>query len=197
MAFEKLLQPEHKTFLLTQVSRCLTSATVLKRMLEDTDVAAEYGFEPLSVSREAIWQQVAKLDPELVKDLREKYLSDFDSVYIAQKKNRVVELSRMYMKLPELAVKAKLDILRAVKDEIGEDMDKLAKALGQSQFNLQFLVVNGSDPKLSSALEGAIEEQLGNGTAPQTTSRGDKVIPQTPDLLDGGSASPNGEEPGA
>lgn len=162
---ELIILHEHKEFLLNQVARCLVSATILKRLLENSATADEYGFQPISVSREAVYQQIEKLPADEITKRRKKFFDDFDDCPLAHKKNRVEALSRQYYNSEDN--REKREILRQIKDEIGEDLDKIAKALGQqtNNFNLGFYVFNGSSDASNRIIDANLEAIGGNGRA--------------------------------
>ena len=118
------------------------SNTVIAQRLEDTAFAEKYGFNPVKIHDSRISQILNKeTDPKEIKAYQQEWLSDFDDTPFAHKKPRVQELIKLYNEAEtanfatgktsgEYQRKTiQMGLLRQIKDEIGEDIDKLADAL--------------------------------------------------------------------
>jgi len=112
------------------------SSTTIRDMLRDDDTATRFGFSPVIVSQQAVSKKMSKFTPDEINEERKRFLEDFTDTPLAFKKVRVKELCDIYKKLVndpiaygKGVVKARLQVLRDIKAEIGEDIEKLADAL--------------------------------------------------------------------
>ena len=142
------LTQQHRQFIVQQRARFVMSNTVIAERLEDKEFADEHGFIPVKIHNSRISQILnQETDPKEIQTIRQTWLADFDDTPLAHKKSRVQELSKLYGEADtddystygkggmitntgDQARKiVKTNIMRQIKDEIGEDIDKLAEAL--------------------------------------------------------------------
>lgn len=137
------LKPQHQEFLISQVA---TFAEARQRrlaaQLASAKFAEEYGFSPIRISHQAIGQFLRK--PEIrdrVNAMRLQWSSDVYSIRLGNKSARISELVKLYesvdtMKRPDgkeysamARAELKQQLLRHIKEEVGEDVEKLADAM--------------------------------------------------------------------
>lgn len=137
----------HRRFLLLQVASFVTRPVDLRNLLRSKRVASENGFDAISLTNERVRQLVTEIDEKELTIARLQYLADFTDCPLAYKKRRVLELVDMYQKIPDYKtltaagvevklsdvqqVQMRMSILAQIREEIGEDMDKLALALSK------------------------------------------------------------------
>lgn len=156
---EQKITPRHKRFILMQVAAFESRQRHLAAMLADEKVAGEYGFKPITVSHQRVRGIIAKIDPAELERTRAELYRDFSGIPLAHKRNRLMELQHMYDDLVELSQAAASTedriafhsrmqtILKHVRDEIGEDIDKLADALRAGGVHNHFNFVALDDEK--------------------------------------------------
>ena len=216
MWIAKLTEAHHRFILNQLASFVFKQQTILDR-LKDPDIAEQFGFEPVEITQPRLSQIINKeVDKSELDALRQKWLNDFDDVPLAHKKARVLELVKLYeetdtddyssysAKNAEIQTNSgdrdrkmiKAQILKQIKDEIGEDIDKLANALGQqtNTFNLGFFFLNGSNSEANRLIDANLAAIGGNGRGlPEAL-----VVPENQDKLaslsPGAVLPPNGEE---
>ena len=142
MAIAKLNQA-HKRFILKQVAAFNCSPEAIRTLLTDKKQGGEFGFEPVKISNQRLSVIINKLPEDELDAERALYLADFSDTPFAFKKNRVVELMKLYYslnptkvdssskeKIPvnEKHVLAQAKILSDIKSEMGEDADRLARS---------------------------------------------------------------------
>lgn len=142
------LTQQHRQFIVQQRARFVMSNTVIADQLEDKAFAEEHGFPPVKIHNSRISQILnQETDPKEIQAIRQSWLADFDDTPFAHKKNRVLELIKLYDEAEDddystigkggavvnsgehVRKTIKTNILKQIKDEIGEDIDKLAEAL--------------------------------------------------------------------
>ena len=136
------LRPEHRQFIVQQRAMFVLSNTVIAERLENEEYAEEFGFKPVKIHNSRISQILNHdTDPKEIQAKRQSWLADFDDTPLAHKKNRVQELVKLYEDTAEADFSTdkstgeyhckviQMGLLRQIKDEIGEDIDKLADAL--------------------------------------------------------------------
>ena len=139
---------KHKAFLLNQVARFEGSAAELARRLNDPVLGKLHGFEPIRVAKTTVQRHVAKITKAELSKERTKFLMTFENTPLAHTKMRVLELAEMIEELDELMKTLKADgapvrellavyaqkqgLLRDLRAEGGEDIDKMAKAIRES-----------------------------------------------------------------
>jgi hypothetical protein len=143
------LSQTHRKFIVWTCATETWSPTEICRRLRDDEVAKEHGFNPVIVTTSAIFHLTKGGGRRCLKDqivaLQLQLATDFSTLPLAQKYGRVATLTRLI----KLAVgdQATTDtqkirliqgLLRQIKEEIGEDMDKLAEALAASGTSLNF-----------------------------------------------------------
>ena len=144
MAARKIFDA-HQLFILQQVAAFIDGPTTIRDRLEDVEFADRFGFSAVKITKQRAAQIINRLDPDEIKAERERYLADFDDLPLAHEKVRCEELVKIYRELDnppkgsiyalmnvDKLVALKLRTLAQLKDEIGEDVDKLAKALAAS-----------------------------------------------------------------
>ena len=136
------LTERHKLVLLQRVAEFNLSQIRLSEMLADKESAEKYGYDPVVVTAQRVGQVIRAFPPELVAKERQKFLDDFGSLPLAHKKMRVIELSKLYSKTE--ITSEKQSILRDIKAEIGEDIEKLANAMrtrnGDNYYNITNII---------------------------------------------------------
>ena len=151
------LNVKHIAFLVSQYSTFITSSQKLSELLKDESIAEEHDFLPVSVTRQAIDQQVKKDEFLTLVDIEQaEYLDNLRELKLAFKKPRIIELTKLYEETlnadftywlkqpkseredgePPIAfenqsqrVVALTKILKDIKDEIGDDVNRLAEAM--------------------------------------------------------------------
>lgn len=171
---KRKIQDIHKLFIIKQVAAFITSSTTIAEQLADADMADRFGFDPVKVSQQRVAILINKIDPESLKSERESYLSDFESNPLAHKRVRCDELTKIYHDLnnqsimdTEKRTSLQLRVLNQIKEEIGEDVSKLADAIAGSGGNNIVNIVNDNS-ELARILANA---QIGL-KAVTTTDRG-------------------------
>lgn len=156
---EHKITPRHRQFLLLKVAAFESRQRQLAEMLGDEQVASEYGFKPIHISHQRVRKAISKLDPVEIERKRAELYNDFSGIPLAHKRNRLIELQKMYDELEDLrnscdntagraAYHSQMQtILRQVRDEIGEDVDKLATALRAGGVHQHFNFVALDDAK--------------------------------------------------
>lgn len=122
MAATKLTE-RHRDILCNQVAEFNNSPTKLAEWFQDKENAERYGFKPVSVSIPRIHQLIQKIDPDVIHEKRQAYLSNFEDIPLSYKKLRVLELSKLYVQAEGLT--AKQSILRDIHTEMGENLEKM------------------------------------------------------------------------
>lgn len=153
-----------------------TQYAQLCRMLANDEVGEEFGFKPLErISIEGVRKFILKDETQkIITQIRRDYLTDWNDTPFAHKKIRVQELATMYDKLtvePGLYGKGVVDmrvqLLKAIRDEIGEHIDKLAAAVGKqgSEFHLTLNINSMDDPNRArlDRTAGFVLRDTGNG----------------------------------
>ena len=141
----KKLTAEHRTFLRHQLSRLEIKPTELAPRLNDPVYAEEHGFPLLKVCYQTVQAYIKTIPKMEMAQMQAVYLTDFSDTPLAFKKIRIIELVKIYLsietmtretpkgKIVKLTAKAqaafKMDVLKQLKDEVGEDVDKMAEAL--------------------------------------------------------------------
>jgi len=136
------LTQEHRQFIIQQRAMFVMSNTVIAKRLEDKAYADKFGFKPIKIHDSRISQILNKeTDPKEIQVIRQKWLSDFNDTPLAHKKNRVQELVQLYEDAESADFSTakstgeyqrkiiQMGLLRQIKDEIGDDIDKLTEAL--------------------------------------------------------------------
>lgn len=140
---EKKITEKHRAFITQKVAEFTDSPSEIQALLADPEIAESYGFEPVKVSDVRICQIKQELDKDLLSYFRAQYLIEFISsdLKLAHKKERVRELIKLYESVSglkktdgkEISPSAKFDkkvkVLQHIRDEMGEDIDKIANAL--------------------------------------------------------------------
>lgn len=136
------LTQEHRQFIIQQRAMFVMSNTVIAERLEDKGYADKFGFTAVKIHNSRISQILNKeTEPRDIQVIRQKWLSDFDDTPFAHKKNRVQELVKLYEDAESADFSTskstgeyqrkmvQMGLLRQIKDEIGDDIDKLTDAL--------------------------------------------------------------------
>ena len=152
------LNDAHKNFILKQVSTCNVKITLIARMLDDAVLGKEYNFDPVSITHQAVSNHISKIGKTEIAGMQVEYLTDFNTSPFAHKLNRVKELERMYWQSqfdePNSHVERnhRLQILRDIKAEIGDDVKMLTEAMAQS----------GTTVNVSVAVEEKVNSRMKN-----------------------------------
>ena len=138
------IEPPHQKFIIDQCAHYCRSSKKIAKMLGDPEVAAENGFEPITISQPAVWIHIKNVSNVEIEKARADYLADWSDLPLAHKKPRVIELVKMFEALDNADYNAKKPltdlgkdrekrkILNQIKEEIGEDLNKLAEAMGSA-----------------------------------------------------------------
>lgn len=143
---QRKLMEQHRRFIVSMMATFVTSPAEIAKRLNSKTWAAQYGFEPVKISRGRVSQLLLHdVDKTLVIKAQAAYLADFSETPLAHKKHRVLELIELYNGVEDMTLadgetsvsdKVKLDyklrILDQIRAEIGESVDKLADALRAS-----------------------------------------------------------------
>ena len=121
------LNQAHRTFIMVCVARHYRPREIWK-MLKDKQVADEHHFDPIDMNPSSIWKQIKKIDPADIEKQREIYYMTLSDIRLASKKERVLELVKIYNK-PSVSLKDKAQILKQIREEVGEDFDKYLEAV--------------------------------------------------------------------
>lgn len=150
---KRYLTPNHKAFVLLMFARGFSAAEIA-RLISDPEAAQKYNFMPRSVHFTNIYNLTKKFDPEEVRAVRLRYLADMTDIRLASKKERIHELSKIALSIsPFITATDRINALKAIKAEIGEDIDKLSEALKQSGTTVVNSVVNVPPTDLSTLPE--------------------------------------------
>lgn len=155
----------HKQFIAKTIGGFITSPKEITRRLASEKYAREYGFNTVRISSERVRKVINATPKSLIARYQSSYLADFSETPLAFKKNRVVEYTRLLAQVDTITklvvrtspdpddktkrienisdvvkLELKLKILRCIKDEMGEDIEKLAEALrlGSNTINVNF-----------------------------------------------------------
>lgn len=147
MATRKLTG-DHRRFILQQVAAFERSPSLITRRLASAKWGEDFNFTPVQMSTSRVHAVMQRLDPELIKAARLDYLDNFDRIPLAFKKERILYLVDLLKKTKKLKTNdmfgnkidasdvTKIDrqmaLIRQIKDEVGEDADKLADAIARS-----------------------------------------------------------------
>lgn len=154
--FERKLQTNHRTFIATQMAEFTHSPSKIQAMLADPEKGKEYGFDPVDVG--AGWLSMLINKDEDIKSmalqLQVRYLMDYSKVRLAHKKERVLELIKLFdsvdsmkkgtgEKRKDLSDLQKFDkkrqILAQLANETDESLGNLAEAIKDSTSQTQTL----------------------------------------------------------
>jgi len=142
----KKLNDDHKVYICQRYASYQADATEIAEDLASLKIAEEHEFEAVDISHVRV-HQIIKAESEKIADLRSSYLADFSELPLAFKKMRLMELVKMYNSIAKGALTKKLignvevvcsdlettkqmqSILRDMKAEMGEDVEKLADAM--------------------------------------------------------------------
>ncbi len=189
----KKLTAEHRTFLRHQLSRLQIKPTELAPRLNDPKYAEEHGFPLLKVCYQTVQAYIKTIPKFEMAQLQAAYLTDFSDTPLAWKKIRIIELIKIYLSIdsggmvrkvkgkdgadveldltPAAKASMKITVLKQIKDEVGEDVDKMAEALRGISVSHQYNIFNldgsgnGADrQKLNRNLE-TIFGSTGNGSS--------------------------------
>lgn len=141
MAKAKLTKA-HKLYLLQEVAQFNTSPAILRKNLQDIKICEKYDFKPVVVCYSRMHLVVNSFTSQEVAEKRAKYLSNFDKIPLAFKKNRLMELQKMYESLcinhadyGKGHMRMKLDLLNQMAKETDENFDKLIEAINNTNNN--------------------------------------------------------------
>lgn len=150
---KRYMNANHKAFVLLMYARGF-AATEISRMISEPETALRFDFMPRSVHFTTIYQMAKKFDPEELKMVRLRYLADLTDIRLASKKERVHELSKIALSIsPHITAMDRISALKAIKAEIGEDIEKIAEALKSSGTTVFNSIVNTPAVDLSALPE--------------------------------------------
>ena len=126
----------HKLYLIQQIAQFNDSPSVLRENLSDIEICERHGFKPVEMSYSRIHTIMRGFDKELIASKRAQYLADFSDVPLAFKKNRLLELQKMFNELilhgvdyGKGVMRMKLEIINQISKETNENFDKLIEAI--------------------------------------------------------------------
>ena len=146
MPFERKLLTPHRTFIASQVAEFTDSPAKIKAMLNDPAKGEEYGFEPVDINEMYLGRLINHNEEikDLVVTFQVKYLIDFSRIPLAHKKQRVLELVKLYDKIDKMQTKdgnplsesvrfdKKRMILAQIAGETDETVGRLADAIAKN-----------------------------------------------------------------
>lgn len=131
----------HKEFLVNMAAAFVTNSSELARQLNSNTVAAEYDFPPVKVSSITVSRFLRSVDKIELGRRQADFLQDLTRSPFAHKRNRIDELEKLYHQVDEMCdekgkplsdaykLSRRIELLREVRTEVAEDMDKLCKAV--------------------------------------------------------------------
>ena len=177
------IQESHKRYIASCAAAFIVRPAEIARRLGTQKYADECGFEPVKVSKQHVGVLLHKIPKRTLDNLRRSYLADFTNTPLAHKKYRIEELSRLYHQVDSLTqlrvgyakdpsdkegkanissvstvvkLDRKLAILKMIKDEVGEDIDKMAAALRDGNATINVNV----NPALIGEIVYALQAQV-------------------------------------
>ena len=184
-----ILDESHKRYIYSCAAAFIVRPTEVARRLGMQKYGDEFGFEPVKIGKGRVRQLLLEIPQRTLDNLRRSYLADFSRTPLAHKKCRIEELTRLYHQVDSLTqlrvgyakdpadktgkarissvsevvkLDRKLAILKMIRDEVGEDVGRLADALRDSKATLN---VNLSSAFINEIVY-ALQEQVpakGNG----------------------------------
>ena len=178
-----LIKPEHHIFLVQCVARFITSPTELSKYLASKKWGKTCEFKPIQVLPRDVIHYCRLIPNAEIAEVRNKYLTDFSETPLAFKVERLKELTKLYRQVDGLTrlvrrrvasgeehgsmafedseldlgqvqkLEKKLVILRQIKDEMGEDAEKLASAIREARVPILNIVFT---PELAREVGGAL-----------------------------------------
>lgn len=137
-----IVKQPHIDYLASQFAIFDSNVSNLTENLKNSDIAEEYGFDVIDITREAIRRHTKQESfIDLVFAHQTKYLADFSNIKLAHKKERAKELIKLYESIDEMKkidgkhlaesvrFDKKLMVLRDIRAEMGDDIERLAKAI--------------------------------------------------------------------
>ena len=121
--YKRKTTDRHLEVLRQQVAAYNDSPTGLVDWFQAQENADRFGFEPIKLCKQRIHQLIHEIEPEELVKLRKEFLGEFDDCPLSHKKMRVMELAKMYRKANNPI--AQQSILRDIRGEMGEDLEKL------------------------------------------------------------------------
>ena len=148
------IQDSHIAFMMRMLGTMSRRPFQIHEMLMSAEAGAEHGFEPIDDITQArvteVLRELRQNRAAEIVELQTTYMADFSVLPLAYKKHRVEQLADMYASVDtmtkgfkgrkenaipltdEKKVFIKRQLLRDIKDEIGEDIEKMAAALRDS-----------------------------------------------------------------
>lgn len=169
----KKLLPEHRLFLKHQLSRLEISPLDLRDRLNDPKFAEEHEFPLIKVCYQTVQRFIKSIPKMEMAQMQAVYLTDFSDTPLAWKKIRIQELIKIYLSIENMTRETpkgklvnltergkatfKMNVLKQLKDEVGEDVETMAEAMRGISVSHQHNIFN---------LDGT-----GNGTERQQLNR--------------------------
>ena len=169
MAKTKLTKA-HKLYLLQEVAQFNTSPAILRKNLQDIEICEKYDFKPVDVCYSRMHLVVNSFTEQEVALKRAKYLTNFDKIPLAFKKNRLMELQKMYESLcinsanyGKGVMRMKLDLLNQMAKETNEDFDKLIDAINNNNNTGDVVTYNVTYNNYTTEQQKTINDNLATG----------------------------------
>lgn len=180
-----VIDESHKRYISSCAAAFIVRPTEIAKRLGMQKYGDEFGFEPVKIGNERIRQLLLEIPKRTLDSLRRSYLADFSKTPLAHKKFRIEELTRLYKQVDSLTqlrigrsktedgytvssvsqsvkLDKKLAILKQIRDEVGEDVDKLADALRDSKATVNVNLGSAFINEIVYALQGQLPAK-GNG----------------------------------
>ena len=150
-------------WLIEQVSAFKNNAADLAEQLGDKDIATRNGFTPVKVTQQGVHAAIQRIPRDVLIEKRRAYMNSFIDVELAHSRARVEKLVAMIGEVgscdnlsPSGKLKLKAQFLNQIKDEIGEDVDKIADALGRSGSDHHHFYLGPIDASEEQQLDGSL-----------------------------------------
>ena len=137
------LNDQHKDFLITQVATFAeTRNRRLAVRLASSRFGEQYNFRPVKITFQGVHQFLSKPETKArIAEVRRQWSADVYAIELGNKAARINELVKLYHSIDDMKrldgrelsplrkLELKQQILRHIKEEVGEDVEKLADAL--------------------------------------------------------------------
>lgn len=127
---ENRLAPEYIKLILLWHS-CGYSGRHIARLMADSEWMEQFELPIRRIARSTVDNRISQFTPEEKAKARAAYYSTFDDVPLAHKKNRILMLQKIAF-CKSTDNETRIQVLKAIRDEIGEDTEKMADAMRSS-----------------------------------------------------------------
>ena len=121
------LSPEYLRLILVWHA-CGYATRHIVKLMGDADWMIQFDLPSRHVDKTSIQNRISQFTPKEISTARAAYYSTFDDVPLAHKKNRILMLQKIAFRR-STDDETRIQVLKAIRDEIGEDTDKIADAL--------------------------------------------------------------------